>query len=108
MRRAKLILAALAVVVSTFAAFSGPAMADDLNCRDARGNLIRCDGQLFEPTDNNFRFDSNFRDDNDFRDHNFDFNSGFFFGNPFVFGFDNSCPFAGDFEGIVNQSDCFD
>jgi len=22
---------------------------DDLNCRDARGDLIRCDGELYEP-----------------------------------------------------------
>jgi hypothetical protein len=100
MRRIKLVLAAAALMLAAFAAVSGPVMADDLNCRDARGNLIRCDGQLFEPIDNNFRFD------NDFRDHNFDFNPGFFFGNPFLFGFDNSCPFAGDFEGIVNQFDC--
>jgi len=24
-------------------------MADDLNCRDARGDLIRCDGDLYAP-----------------------------------------------------------
>ena len=45
-----MVFAALAVVVTSFAAFSGPAMAqDDLNCRDARGDLIRCDGELYEP-----------------------------------------------------------
>jgi len=49
MRRIKFVFAALAIVVASFAAFAGPAMADDLNCRDARGNLIRCDGQLYEP-----------------------------------------------------------
>ena len=50
MRRIHVVFAALAVVVTSFAAFSGPAMAqDDLNCRDARGDLIRCDGELYEP-----------------------------------------------------------
>jgi hypothetical protein len=50
MRRIHVVFAALAIVVTSFAAFSGPAMAqDDLNCRDARGDLIRCDGELYEP-----------------------------------------------------------
>jgi hypothetical protein len=49
MRRIKFVFAALAIVVASFAAFAGPSMADDLNCRDARGNLIRCDGKLYEP-----------------------------------------------------------
>jgi hypothetical protein len=49
MRRIQLVLGALAIVVTSFAAFAGPVMADDLNCRDARGDLIRCDGELYEP-----------------------------------------------------------
>jgi hypothetical protein len=50
MRRIHVVFAALAIVVTSFAAFSGPAMAqDDLSCRDARGDLIRCEGQLYEP-----------------------------------------------------------
>ena len=49
MRRIQLVLGALAIVVTSFAAFAGPAMADDLNCRDARGYLIRCDGQIYAP-----------------------------------------------------------
>src|SRR5215218_8526674 len=50
MRRIHVVFAALAIVITSFAAFSGPAMAqDDLNCRDARGDLIRCDGELYEP-----------------------------------------------------------
>ena len=61
MRRIKLVLGALAVVGASFAAFAGPAMADNLNCRDAQGNLIRCDGQFFAPVS--------------------DFNNGFFFDN---------------------------
>jgi hypothetical protein len=67
MRRIKLVLAALALVVATFAAFAGPAMADDLNCRDAQGNLIRCDGQFFAPVSN--------------------FNNGFFLNDGFNTGF---------------------
>ena len=43
---------------------------------------------------------------NDFRFHDFD--EDFLFFSPFFFGFDNDCPFAGDFEGPVNQFDCFD
>ena len=48
-------------------------------------------------------------DRHDFNDNNND--DEFFF--PFVpfFAFDNEladCPFAGDFEGVVNQNDCFD
>ena len=56
MRRIKLVLGALAVMVAAFAAVSGPAMADDLNCRDAQGDLIRCDGDLYTPynADNNY------------------------------------------------------
>jgi hypothetical protein len=48
-RRIQLVLGALAIVVTSFAAFAGPVMADDLNCRDARGDLIRCDGDLYAP-----------------------------------------------------------
>ncbi len=49
MRRIQFVLGALAIVVTSFAAFAGPVMADDLNCRDARGDLIRCDGDLYAP-----------------------------------------------------------
>jgi len=50
MSRIKLVLATLVVLVAAFAAFSVPAMAqEDLNCRDARGELIRCDGELYAP-----------------------------------------------------------
>jgi hypothetical protein len=64
MRRIKLVLAVLAVMVAAFAAVSGPAMADDLNCRDAKGDLIRCDGDLYTPynADNNYYpyYDNNY------------------------------------------------
>ena len=51
MRRIQLVLAALAIVVTALAAFSGPAMADDLNCLDAWGNLIWCEGGFYTPVD---------------------------------------------------------
>ena len=96
MRRIKLILAAVAVVVAAFAAISGPAMADDLNCRDARGNLIRCDGQFFAPV-------------NDFDQFGFSpFDTFFFPGFFFVDEDFANCPFLGDTSGIVNEFDCFD
>jgi hypothetical protein len=76
MRRIKLVLAALALVVATFAAFAGPAMADNLNnCRDAQGFLIRCDGQFFAPVSSNFNNGC----------FNGCFNTGFF--SPFFTGF---------------------
>ncbi len=50
-KRIQIILGVLAIVVTSFAAVSGPALADDLNCRDARGDLIRCDGELYSPYD---------------------------------------------------------
>jgi hypothetical protein len=53
MRRIKLVIAALAVMVATFVAASGPAMAQDLNCHDGRGNLIRCNGTSYSPVHNN-------------------------------------------------------
>ena len=97
MRRIKVILAALALVGASFAAFSGPAMADNLNCHDASGNLVRCDGQLFAPIDQvNGVNDFSNNGLNDFS--NFDFCNEiggicFPFGFPFGFGlnnFDNS------------------
>jgi hypothetical protein len=96
-RRIKLVLAALAVMVAAFAAVSGPAMADDLNCRDAWGNLIRCDGQYYAPVSNSWS--------NDWNGWNNDWNN--------VWGWDSwqaaqNCPFWGDTSGIVNQWDCFD
>jgi len=61
LKRLKVILAlalALGMMVTIFVA---PALANnnnnnnnnDLNCRDARGNLIRCDGELFRPVNDN-------------------------------------------------------
>ena len=52
MRRIKLVIAALALVVATFAAFSSLGMAEDLNCQDAWGDWISCDGTYYAPVDN--------------------------------------------------------
>ena len=46
-KRIQIILGALAIVVTSFAAISGPALAADLDCRDAQGDLIRCDGDFY-------------------------------------------------------------
>ena len=56
MRRMKLVLAGLAVMVATFVAASGPAMAQDQNCHDAWGNLIRCDGMYYNPYNYNYEY----------------------------------------------------
>jgi hypothetical protein len=55
-KRIQIILGVLAIVVTAFAAISGPALADDLNCRDARGDLIRCDGEFYSPYDDDDYF----------------------------------------------------
>ncbi len=75
MRRIKLVLAALSVAVASFAAFSGPVLADDLDCHDARGNLIRCDGDLYAPYYNHDNYD-HYYDNDDYFDHYF---------NPYLF-----------------------
>ena len=76
MRRIKLILAMAAVLVGTLALQAGPAIADDLDCRDARGDLIRCDGDLYEPYNNNdYYFDDDY--------YYYSFNPYFF--NPYFF-----------------------
>ena len=101
MRRIKLVLAAAALTVSMLTAIASPALADDFTrCRDLRGDFVRCNGDLFQGVDNNFRV-NDFNDDDDF------FFGSPFFVSPFFFdGFDHSCPFWGDFEGPVNQFDC--
>ena len=52
MRRIQLVLAVLAIVVTALVAFPGPAMADDLSCLDAWGNLIWCERDFYPPVDN--------------------------------------------------------
>lgn len=66
MRRIQLIFAALAIATMTFGAMSGQAMAQDLDCRDAKGDLIRCDGDLYSPyaeyDDNDFFYGNDYFD----------------------------------------------
>jgi hypothetical protein len=79
-KRIQMILGALAIVVTSFAAVSGPALADDLNCRDARGDLIRCDGELYSPYD-----DDNYSYDDDYF-YNDDYYFSPYFFNPYYHG----------------------
>lgn len=79
MKRIQIILGVLAIVVTAFAAISGPALADDLNCRDARGDLIRCDGEFYSPYDDDDYF---YNDDYDLVDYYF---SPYSF-NPYYYG----------------------
>jgi hypothetical protein len=82
-KRIQIILGVLAIVVTAFAAISGPALADDLNCRDARGDLIRCDGEFYSPYDDDDYF---YNDDYDLVDYYF---SPYSF-NPYYYaGFDD-------------------
>jgi hypothetical protein len=83
-KRIQIILGVLAIVVTAFAAISGPALADDLNCRDARGDLIRCDGEFYSPYDDDDYF---YDDDYDLDDYDFSpysFNPYYYYG-----GFDD-------------------
>ena len=87
-KRIQIILGALAIVVTSFAAISGPALAEDLNCRDARGDLIRCDGNLYSPYDND---DDYFYDDYFYNDDDYYLDDDYFF-NPYYYyygGFDD-------------------
>ena len=87
-KRIQIILGALAIVVTSFAAISGPALAEDLNCRDARGDLIRCDGEFYSPYDNDNEY---FYDDDSFYDDDYYLNDDYFF-NPYYYyygGFDD-------------------
>ena len=84
MRRIRLVVVLGVVMAAMLALSAGPAMADDLDLGDV--NLLGDDLVLL--------------DEDVFDD---DLDSSFFFG-----GFVRDCPFAGDFEGIVNQFDCFD
>jgi hypothetical protein len=101
--RAVLAVASMALLLMTFAAV--PAMAQG-NGNNNNGNDrhldrqdVRLDRQLLNENngfDNRFGFDDN----SDF----FDFGVPLFFSNGF--GLDDSCPFWGDTEGIVDQWDC--
>src|SRR5919112_6455504 len=101
--RAVLAVASMALLLIAFAAV--PAMAQG-NGNNNNGNDrhldrqdVRLDRQLLNENngfDNRFGFDDN----SDF----FDFGVPLFFSNGL--GLNDSCPFWGDTEGIVNQWDC--
>ena len=97
MKRIQMVLAALAIVVTSLAAFSVPAMADDLDCRDAKGDLIRCDGDLYAPYGHSYYFDNDYNHDfdNDYFDNDDDYYYYFF--SPFNYygGFDNDYYYDG-------------
>jgi hypothetical protein len=90
MRRIKLLFAAVAVVVAAFAAGSGPALADELNCRDARGNWIRCDGDLYRPVHQNRDHGHNYYNNYDpYPYYNYFFYPWFWFPPYYGYGFDD-------------------
>ena len=66
----------------------------DLDCRDAKGDLIRCDGDLYAPYGDNYYFDNDYNDyfDNDYDDYYY-----FFFLSPYNYygGFDNDYYYDG-------------
>jgi hypothetical protein len=84
-KRIQIILGALAIVVTSFAAISGPALAADLDCRDARGDLIRCDGDLYSPYDDDDDDGYYFHNSNNYWDDDYYYFSPFFF-NPYYYG----------------------
>ena len=89
MRRIKLLFAAVAVVLAAFAAGSGPALADDLNCRDARGNWIRCDGDLYRPVHQNRDHGHNYNNYDHYPYYNYYFYPWFWFPPYYGYGFDD-------------------
>jgi hypothetical protein len=99
MRRVQLVLAALAIVVASFAAISSPAMADDWNNHkgdDSWNNNWRWNND----EDNNWRWNND--EDNNWWGWN-DWNTNWWWNNHV-----QDCPFWGDTSGVVNQWDCFD
>jgi hypothetical protein len=95
MKRIKVVLAVASMVV-LLVAFAAPAMAkgntnNNGNDRQLDQRDVRLDRQLLNDN-NDLGFVS--------------FEEPFFFGVPSFFDFENSCPFAGDTEGIVNEFDC--
>ena len=77
----------------------------DANLDRALLHELRTDDNNFGCCDNNLGFNDEFNNNCcDFQHDNFGFDS-FGFDS---FGFLSDCPFAGDFEGSVNQFDCFD
>jgi hypothetical protein len=110
------LLVGFMLVAMMLATVAGPALAND-GKNDNDNNHHNNGFNVFDDNDNNHNdFDHNndflvFNNDDDFDDFdhfNNDINDDFFFSPFTTFGFANSCPFWGDFEGPVNQFDCFD
>jgi hypothetical protein len=94
-RRIQLLLAALAIVVASFGALSGPAVANDWN-----------NNRWDDNWNNNWRW-NNDRDDSWRWNNNWD--DGWRWNNNWWWNSEvRDCPFWGDTEGIVNQWDCLD
>jgi hypothetical protein len=93
MRRIRLVVGMGVVMAALLALSAGPAMADDFDFEDLDDvNVLGNDVVLLD--------EDVFVDEDVFDDD---------LVSPFVFdAFVSDCPFAGDFEGIVNQFDCFD
>jgi len=99
MRRIHVVFAALAIVVTSFAAFAGPAVADDLNCRDARGDLIMCDGDPYAPYYNTSGY-------NDYPSFYFDFNDYYY--PPYYSPFYNDNSYANYNDFVDEYEDAVD
>jgi hypothetical protein len=108
MRRIKMLLAMAAVLVGTLALQAGPAMADDLDCRDANRfehrfdvDAVNCDGDVFVD-----RSDVDFLDHGDFFDIDHDFDDVGFLDFDDDFGFASDVDV--DFEEVSDDSDLED
>ena len=102
MRRIKMLLAMAAVLVGTLALQAGPALADDLDCRDANQfehrfdvDAVNCDGDVFVD-----------RSDVDFFDMDHDFGDLEFLDLDEDFGFARDVDV--DFEEVSDDSDLED
>ena len=95
MRRIQLILGALTIVVASFAAFSGPALAsDDWNNHKWDNHGWKDNGRWDDNWNNNWRWNNNWDD-------GWRWNNNWWWNSEV-----RDCPFWGDTEGIVNQWDC--
>lgn len=134
MKRITLILGVVAVMVAMLVALAAPAMAKDNgggnngngnhantaknhgnhNNGDHNNGINRIDNRLDNQLDRLDNHIDNLFDNNRFDDDDIFFTDfSPFVGTPFLvtnndFGFNSSCPFWGDTEGVVNQWDCLD
>ena len=115
-----LLLASALIVVAMAAVNASPAFANnnrsDNQLRNRIDRIQDRPGPLTNHEKHQIDVLRDDRSDNNQRHNNFNspfrfnhgFNDGFFFSPFTTFGFANSfCPFFGDFDGPVNQFDCF-